>query len=193
MRHLRRAALLALILAALLPGLVTAHAMLLSSTPDVDSTLATLPPAIVLTFDDDLTTDSNYVVVSASGSTVAIGALDPSNAKSLTGPMPALPNGTYEVRWTAISGDDNFVERGSFKFSVARPSVPPPTPTPAASASAAPSLAATPTTEPSPTPAPSASGGTNGGSSTDVLIPIAAMVVVIGGGLAWFLRRRGAA
>jgi methionine-rich copper-binding protein CopC len=195
--------LLWLILAAALPGLAIAHAMLESSTPDIDSTLASLPPRIVLTFDENLTSDSSYSVQDAGGATVATGGLDTNDAKSLSGPMPALADGLYEVRWIAISSDDNFVERGSFKFTVELAAVtpPPPTlaPTPSASAlalatpsaSPIPSVAASPSPSATASPTPSAAGGTTGAdTSTDVLIPIAVAGILVGVGLAWFLRRR---
>ena len=104
--------------------------------------------------------------------------------KGMIAAPPPLGDGEYEVRWTAITTDDGFVERGSFKFTVA--------------VSASPSIEATDpgnTELPSATQAPSTVAPSPPASDAtgDVLIPIAAMIVVIGVGLAWFLRRRGTA
>jgi methionine-rich copper-binding protein CopC len=170
---------LSLLLAATLSSVAMAHATLLSSTPAVGSTITTLPSTIRLTFDDVLTSESSFVVLGSGGLTVATGALDPTDSKSLIAPMPALTDGTYDVRWTAISADDGFLERDSFQFKVVLATA---APSGDGSPSAAPTTAATPT--------PSAAPGSDGGGSGDVLVPIVVVAILVGGGLAWFLRRR---
>jgi LPXTG-motif cell wall-anchored protein len=73
----------------------------------------------------------------------------------MTVELPAMADGQYKVLWTAVSLDDQAVERGQYTFNVS-----------AAAASAT----------PTPTPAP-ADGAT--GSSNDVLIAIGLAAVLI--------------
>ncbi len=172
---------LSLLLAATLPSLVLAHATLLSSTPAQGAKLSTLPSAILLTFDDVLTSKSTFVVLDSAGLTVATGSLDPTDSKSLTAPMPALADGTYDVRWTAISADDGFLERDSFQFTVALVTAAP------SAGGDGPSV--TPTL-PAATPGPSSAADAGTAGTGDVLIPILAAAVLVIAGLAWFLHRR---
>jgi methionine-rich copper-binding protein CopC len=174
---------------------VLAHAQLLSSTPAPDEVLATLPPAIVLTFDDELTAVSSFLVVDASGSTVAQGAVDPANLKTMTAAMPVLPDGAYRVRWTAGTTDGH-IERAEFGFRVALATLP--AGTPAASGGASQAATESPAATPAQasagaTPAPSgATGGSDSGSGGDVVLAIVAAGILVAGGLVFFLRRRGA-
>jgi methionine-rich copper-binding protein CopC len=187
-----RAGLGAILLFLLLPAVVLAHAQLLSSTPAPDEVLATLPPAIVLTFDDELTSVSSFLVVDASGSTVAQGAVNPANPKSMTAAMPALSDGAYHLRWTAGTTDGH-IERAEFAFSVAL-ATPPPGTSAAASQAATAAPAATPAqTSAGATPAPTgATAGSDSGSGGDVVLAIVAAGVLVAGGLVFFVRRRGA-
>ena len=164
----------------LMPATASAHAQLLSSTPAADATLTELPPAITLTYDEELTATSSFDVVDASGRTLATGTVDPAAPKSMTGATPALPNGSYEIRWTAGTADGDIV-RATFAFRVAIVTPAPATPAPTGAETAAPA-----------TPAPTGGNGT-AASSADVLVPIIAVAVLVIGGLAFFLRRRSAA
>jgi len=187
MRALRAAATLALALAAASPAIATAHAKLLSAVPAADAIISTLPTSFILVYDDTLRNDSSFVVLGPAGLTVTTGAIDPASVKTMIAPMPALPDGTYEVRWTTISNDDGFIERGSFKFKVALATAAPGG-GPGAAGSSASSPASTATI------GPGATGGAAGEqpqAGGDVVVPIAALAVLIGVGLAWFLRRRG--
>ena len=167
MRIRTTASLGAAILLLLTPAAASAHAQLLSSAPAADATLTEPPATITLTFDDELTAASSFDVVDASGTTLATGAVDSADPKAMVVATPALPTATYEVRWTAGTADGH-IERGTFKFSLS---------------------VATPTA-----PAPTATGrdGTSE-SSAAVLAPMIAVAVLVIGGLAFFLRRRGAA
>ena len=185
MRLIRHAAILALSLAAAFPAMAAAHAQLLSSTPAAGATLTSLPPGFVLVYDDNLRSDSSFQVLGPGGQTVATGSVDPGSVKTLVAPMPSLANGTYDVRWTAISSDDGFIERGSFTFVVALA-----TPGSSVAASAEPSSAPSGSAS-SPTPSASTTG--DDGAGVDVLIPIAVAGILVGIGLGWFLRRRRAA
>jgi hypothetical protein len=190
-----RAAVIAIVLIAAFPGAAAAHAQLLSSVPAADAAVTALPPSISLTFDDALTATSSFLVVDASGATVVTGAVDPATPVTMTAPTPDMPNGRYEVRWTAGTPDGH-IERGTFAFTIALATEPPAAPTATALATVAPS--ANPSTLPTPTPtrdaaspAPSLADGGGSRSGGDVVLPIIAAAVVVAGGLAFFLRRRG--
>ena len=195
-----RAIATALVVLALFPGSVAAHAELLRSTPAADSVLTTLPPSIVLTYSEPLLPTSSVEVVDGSATTVTSGSVDPADVQSLVAPMPSLSNGSFEVRWTAATADGH-IERGTFTFTVAIATSPPATEAPATpvpSAAASEPASAVPTPEASspasaaPSAAPAGSAGDTG-SIADVLILIVAGLAIVGAGLVWFLRRRRAA
>ncbi|HET9436503.1 MAG TPA: copper resistance CopC family protein, partial [Candidatus Limnocylindrales bacterium] len=149
------------------------------------------PPEATLTFDESLSDTSSFAVLDSGGATVATGALDPADPTIVRGPLPDLAPGTYEVQWLADSADGHLA-RGKFQFSVVAPTPPSGTATPPASE--APSADASPTATPAtePTAAASPGPGPDGGgdSAGDVLLPIAIVGLLIGGGLAVMLRRR---
>jgi hypothetical protein len=89
-----------------------------------------------------------------------------------------LPAGTYSVRWTTITPDDNGIERGTFTFTVAAS-----TPAASASQSAVPDAAATAVAS------PGAGAGAASGGVGDVAIPLVVLAALVVVGLAWFLRR----
>jgi copper resistance protein C len=102
-----------------LTGSVLAHAQLVSADPPVGGTLTTTPYTLTAAFDDELTADGSSIVVeNASAAQVASGNVSPDDAHSMTAALPALPSGTYTVRWTAVSADDQAVERGTYTFNV---------------------------------------------------------------------------
>jgi len=198
-----RAALAALLLVLLMPAAVAGHATLVGSTPAVDEVVTTLPPAIIVTFDEALNDLSSLEVVDATGATVATGAVDAADPLSLIAVTPDLANGDFEVRWTAAT-DDGHVERGTFGFSVAIPPTPAPaTPEPSAVVTDSPTAASTAQPTPAPTatevpaateaPAGAAGAGDNASAGGDVLVPIIAALAFVLIGLGWSLRRRGAA
>ena len=186
------AAVSGLLLLLVLPGGAVAHAELVSSTPAADSILTEPPTEVVLTFDEAVVGNSSFQVLDASGATIASGAPDPAAPTTMRADLPALEPGDYEVQWTSVA-EDTDIERGTFAFTVAEPTPPPPTPTPAPTDE--PTAAPTPTSTPvpSPSPSPSTDGGGSATSSGDVLLPIIALAVLIGGGLLFLLRRRGPA
>lgn len=113
------AAIAATLAFAALPVIVLAHAELVSSDPIAGETLTTTPYPLTATFDDELTPDSSSIVVQdAGGAQVATGNVSPGDAHVLIAELPALPEGEYTVRWTAVSADDAAVERGSYTFGV---------------------------------------------------------------------------
>lgn len=185
MTRVRHAALTgALLLLLASPAVVAAHAELVKATPQDGATVGGGPVDIIGTYSEVIGPKSHMELLDASGDVVARGAID---GKTLRIGLEGLQPGTYQVKWTTVTSDDNGVERGDWSFTVAAASPSPP--------SAAPSASAAASTSPSAvvTPAPSASrppGTPTGSSSGDVLLPIVAALVVVAllGGL--LLRRR---
>jgi len=190
-RRALSAACAGLVLALMLPTAVAADAELVSAVPAAGSQLTDVPSEIVLTFDEPLSNRSSITVVDASGATVATGALDPTDPTMLRGSLPGLAPGTYEVGWVADSADGHLA-RDTYTFTVLEPTAPPTTPTGAATDE--PSTAPSPTAVLTPTPSPAPTGsGDPGGDATAPYLPIVIVGLLIGGGLAYFLRRRGPA
>ena len=142
-------------------SLAVAHAELVTAAPAPDSTVEVAPTELTATFSEALDgPKSSLEVRDAGGTVIASGKgdslLQPDGVTMIL-PLPALANGTYEVRWTSAA-EDGHIERGTFAFTVAVPPSPSPSPSPAASARPVPSPS--PVTSPSPaaSPAPSASG-----------------------------------
>ncbi len=190
-----RAAVAGLLLLLALPGGVVAHAELVTSIPADGETLTTGPAEAVLTFSERLGARSTVDVVDSRGLTVATSGPDPSEATVMRVALPPLTPGSYEVRWTTVA-DDGHIERGTFEFAVAEPTAPPATP--ATVPTDAPTAAPTATDAATPAPAATRAAGADDqpeiGSGTenemDVLLPILAVVVLVGAGLPVVLRRR---
>ncbi|MCI0583906.1 MAG: copper resistance protein CopC [Chloroflexi bacterium] len=175
------------------PAVVLAHAELVSSTPADGAVLTEPPTEIVLTYSQGLDEGSSIVLKDAHGTTIATGTPASIGITEMRATFASLTPGTYTIESTTKSSEDGEIDRATVTFTVAEPT-PPPTDEP--SAGTAPSQTTPPTITPTPpsTPSPAASAaGGNGGSGPDVLLPLAVVGLLIGGGLAFFLRRRGAA
>jgi len=189
----------ALLALAVLPGVVVAHSELETSDPADGATLTTPPATITGDFTEVVDpARSSLELRGPDGTRIATGGV-PADGRATRMTIPGLPDlapGTYEVRWTTVTADDDGVERGIFAFTVAEatpspaPTPPPATATPGTSAppgSSAPAVtpgpAATPAATPAPAPGPEVGAG-------DMLIPILALGAVLFGGAALFLRRR---
>lgn len=151
-------ALAATLLAALLvlfsPVSASAHDALVSSSPEADSTVETLPSELTLTFSADLITGegaTEVVVTDATGASVADGPAVTEGAV-VTQPLVAeAAAGEYHVIWKVVSSDGHPTS-GEYFFSVATATASTPEPTPTATeTSSAPFASATPA--PSETPA----------------------------------------
>jgi methionine-rich copper-binding protein CopC len=145
---------------------VLGHAALESSDP-ADGATITTPYTLTATFDEELTPDGSSIKVqAANGTEVGSGTVSGGDAKQMTIDLSVLPEGTYEVLWTAVTADDLGVTRGTYKFTVA---------------AAVPSTTAVPTNAPSnaPSPQPSAAPGTATGSNNDLLIALVLAAVII--------------
>lgn len=102
-----------------------AHAELVHSSPAADERLAQSPATILLIFDAELDAQgSQFQVYDAAGRPVlpAAGRVDlndPEHARLVAAGLPALPDGAYTVRWTALSTDgDGAVTTGEFVFGI---------------------------------------------------------------------------
>jgi methionine-rich copper-binding protein CopC len=195
--RLRAASIAVALLATLgLPATVLGHAELDTISPADRATVAGSPAAIVLTFSQDLDpAKSSIRVVDAAGAVVVQGGTVPAGKPreldlAITTP---LPPGAYEIRWTSFSSEDGEQDRGVTSFTVTAAPSPSPTPAPTATpASVVPSVAPSPTA-PSVAPAPSAPPATPATSTSDALIPIVVVLLVLAGLGAWLLRGRSRA
>jgi methionine-rich copper-binding protein CopC len=192
----------ALAIALFVPATAMAHAELEETSPADGVTVEGTPSEISATFSEALVADGSVLSLrDPAGDELAEGGLDPDDpARLLIADVPDLAPGEYEVRWT-VATDDGHVERDTWSFTVVAAPTPSPSPTPAPTASAAPtaepSVAATPTPPPTASPAPSASAGPDeepAASTTDVILPIVAVlaIVVVGVGIVLSRRNRAA-
>ncbi|MDQ3127708.1 MAG: copper resistance protein CopC [Chloroflexota bacterium] len=180
-----------------LPGAVLGHAELSTVTPADTSTVGGSPPEIVMTFTEDLDPGRSSIRLVDSAGTLVVegGAVDP-NSMTMRLAVPAnLAPGTYTIRWTSFSTEDNEQDRGTTTFTLT-PSTAPPTAQPSNRPIEAPSASAPPASVvPSEAPSPSAPPTTPTASASDALIPIIVVVVAIIGIGVWLARgraRRGA-
>lgn len=155
------------------PAATLAHASLVTSDPANGTTLTVSPVTITATYAEAFDTKrSSMELLGPDGATLATNepaTTATSESMTISG-FGALAAGTYSVRWTTITPDDNGIERGTFTFTVA-------------SATAAPNAAATAAAS------PGTAGGSASGGVGDVAIPLAVLAVLLVVGLAWFLRR----
>ena len=162
-----------------MPGLVSAHAKLVSSTPENGATLDVAPATMTLKFDSELASDgATLVVTDTTGAVVdnGDGAVDLSDTerKTMTVSLKSgLGAGDYTATWTVI-GDDGHEITGSIVFAVGAASVP------SAPVSAAPTPAAD--------HAPNAVLPATGGASTPLWMGALALICVAAGVM---LRRNG--
>jgi methionine-rich copper-binding protein CopC len=196
-RSVTLAASLMALAAFLVPTAVSAHAELDTVTPADGSTVEVAPTEIVMTFTQNLdASKSSIVLVTAAGAQVASGGeVAASEPRQMTVALPGLEPGAYEIRWTSWSAEDDEGDRGITTFTYTPPPpTPSPSPTPTLAPSATPAPSASPTVSPSATPVPSPSGsGSPTSSTTDILIPIIAAIILVAGLGYWLMRRRSGA
>lgn len=200
----RRVAALVFAAVALLtmPAIALADAELASATPTPGSTVDVAPTELVATFTATLDgAKSSLEVRDSAGATVVRGSdILGTDGVTMTLALPALDNGTYEVRWTAAATDSH-ITRGTYEFTLAVAPSPSPSPSrsSAPSAAASPKPSAAPSQTPLASPAASASpsssggggaGGADGGLDLATVVPIVAALVVVGVLAVWFARKR---
>jgi copper transport protein len=124
-RRLLIAALLAVCLALVLPGVSLAHAILLRSNPAQDAVLSTAPDQVQMWFSEALNpAGSTAAVVNEANQRVdkRDAFVSPGDSTEMDVSLqPNLSPGVYVVVWRTDSADDGHVLTGSFLFTVARP------------------------------------------------------------------------
>jgi copper transport protein len=102
-------------------GTALGHATLNQSTPEADSSVASSPPQVTLTFSEPVTivNDDDVDVVDGRGRNVTSAPADNAARKNVVEiPLrPGLPGGTYTVRYKIVSADSHVVP-GFFVFGV---------------------------------------------------------------------------
>src|SRR5437763_6444104 len=124
-RRLLVAAVLAVCLVVVLPGISEAHAILLRSDPAKDAVLRVAPDQVRMWFSEALNPAFSTAVV-VNGANQRVDNRDAQVAPGDTSEMdvtlqPNLPSAVYVVVWRTNSNDDGHVLTGSFLFTVARP------------------------------------------------------------------------
>jgi copper transport protein len=124
-RRLLVAALFAICLMLLFPGISEAHAILLRSDPAKDAVLPVAPDQVRMWFSETLNPAlSTAVVVNGANVHVDMGfaqvSTDDPTEMDVT-LKPNLPPAVYVVVWRTDSNDDGHILTGSFLFTVARP------------------------------------------------------------------------
>jgi methionine-rich copper-binding protein CopC len=105
-------------------GPAAAHAALVRADPSPGSTVRAAPQVVRAWFNEELDVKKSMLIVTdRSGKRADRGGggvdLNDLDRKSMLVRVPAIGPGTYTVRWTAVSADDGFVARGSYRFTVA--------------------------------------------------------------------------
>jgi copper transport protein len=113
--------------ATLVPGTVSAHALLRRATPSTGQTLGQAPTEVRLLFSEPLDpTFSRVRVLNQSGAQVdrGDGRVDPSDEYELVATLPpGLPNGVYTVDWRSLSTIDVHPDFGTYPLFVGVPVV----------------------------------------------------------------------
>ena len=178
----------------LAPGAVLGHAELDTATP-ADKSSVPPPTEVVLTFTETLDpSKSSIKLADAGGQIVAEGStVDTGNTKTMRLVTPNLAAGAYTVRWISASAQDGDLDHGTTTFTVTAAASPSPSAAPSADGSVEPSAAESPsaTAAPSDAPSPSAPPTTPATSTSDAIIPIVVVLVVLAGLGVWLLRGRG--
>lgn len=134
---------------------VAGHAEVDVSDPMAGSTVPEAPPAVTVTFSEEVAADGTELTVlgpngdRADQGDSALDLNDMDRKRVSVGLQPNLGQGTYTVMWTSVSAEDGDTDEGSFSFNLGAPS------TPGASPEASPeaSPGASPAASPEATPA----------------------------------------
>ena len=113
-----------IVLIALLPGGVEAHANYVESDPPANSTLQTAPQSVTIRFTEPLEpTLSSIQVLDSQGRRVDNddSAVHDAHPTTMTVTLERLGDGAYTVAWKNVSTVDGHPARGSFAFSVGEP------------------------------------------------------------------------
>jgi methionine-rich copper-binding protein CopC len=111
---------LAAIFLAFAPSSAFAHTVLVSSTPQKDSVISSLPQSITITFAEELVVigNSNSVsVLDPAGEEVSVGEISVSGAKLSKELTPSDKTGIFSVAYRAVAADGHVIN-GDFAFTV---------------------------------------------------------------------------
>ncbi|MGH2372098.1 MAG: copper resistance CopC family protein [bacterium] len=105
-------------------GVIWSHGKLLRSEPAPDSTVKTAPRVVRAWFNDELDAKRSTIsVTDARGRRVDDGKggvdLQDMDRKSMIARLKPAAPGSYTVTWKAVSVDDGFVAKGSYRFKIA--------------------------------------------------------------------------
>ena len=118
---MRRALVLAALVALAVPGSAFAHASVIRVDPGFRERLAHSPRDVVLRFDQSVTAlPHSIVVLTPGGKNVAAAARAVPEKRAIVARLPKLPRGPYTVRWQAMSNDGHIVS-GVYTFGVGVP------------------------------------------------------------------------
>lgn len=116
---------LAIVSVIAVPVPVSAHAVLLKTTPSSSQSLASAPNQVQLLFSEPLDPVFSHVQVrDGSGQLVDLGNshVDPNDDRLLAASLrPGLPNGTFTVEWRSLSAIDVHPDEGSYALFVGVP------------------------------------------------------------------------
>lgn len=130
---------------AVAPTPASAHAQLLTATPESGEVLAASPAEVGLTFNEDLLDLGTQVLVVDAETTDHAAGPAAVDGDTVTAAVGDLPAGHYQVRWRVISADGHPIS-GAVPFTVG--DVPDDAPSPTAAAVPAEDTAPTPPAEP---------------------------------------------
>ncbi len=118
---MRRAVVLGVLAALVIPASAFAHASLTSESPGFRQRLAHAPRSVVLHFDQTVTAlPKGIVVLTRNGANLARAARVTGSGRTLVATLARLPRGPYTVRWEALSNDGHVVS-GVYTFGVRYP------------------------------------------------------------------------
>ena len=91
------------------------HAKLLESSPAAGAEITGSPPALTLTFNENVRL--GVLKLSTAGHAVPL-AIDPNpaSARVITVKLPPLAAGAYDVQWSALTPSDGHVVKGRYTF-----------------------------------------------------------------------------
>ncbi|MFE5410338.1 copper resistance protein CopC [Microbacterium sp. NPDC056569] len=129
-----------------------AHDELIGSDPSANSTTATLPAQLTLTYSAEIADDegASVVEVTDAAGTSLVSGTPTVRDNVLTQPLAGAASGAVKVLWKVVSSDGHPIS-GEFSFTVEGA----PAPTPTETAEPTPTETAAPTRSAEPTPTPS--------------------------------------
>ncbi|WP_138444870.1 copper resistance CopC family protein [Sinomonas susongensis] len=174
----RAAAVVGLAVGLALPAAAAqAHDVLEATNPANGSTVASVPDSVVLTYDHTpIAIGTEIQVKDANGTNESDGSATVVDNNVTQAIKPDAPAGKYTVVWRVVSSDSHPIE-GTFTF------------TAKAGGGGSSSAAAQAGGASTPAAAASASPTDSSGGFPVWAIPVAILVLLVIGGLAWFVRR----